>query len=86
MEKVNSKSVWWSAEKKAVHEYFSRHVRENKLPKKGECAKFLELHNNLVKNRQWSHVKDCVRNFMVKKKGKIVEENHRDYHLIGYTR
>ena len=24
--------------------------------------------------------------FYGKKKGKIVEENHRDYHLIGYTR
>ncbi|CAB3990271.1 Hypothetical predicted protein [Paramuricea clavata] len=59
---------WTTDEKKIVHKYFSEHIKRNRLPKKGECVDFVEGNKEIIKGRQWSTVKDYVRNYLEKKK------------------
>jgi hypothetical protein len=66
---------WTTDEKKIVHEYFSEHIKINRLPKKGECVDFLERNKEIIKGRQWSTVKDYVRNYLDKKKRFSIESS-----------
>ena len=66
--KTSQKKPWTTVEKKAVHEYFSEHFRDNRLAKKNECDKFIELNKNILQDREWGNVRDYVRNFNTAKK------------------
>ena len=44
-----------------VLDVISYHVRDKVLPKKDECIEFLEQNKDVVKDREWPHVKDYVR-------------------------
>jgi hypothetical protein len=66
------KQPWTSSEKKIVHEYFAKHIQNNKLPGKKECVSFIQLNKGINQDRKWSNIKDYVRNYLVNlKKAKM---------------
>ena len=68
-ERIQKKPKPWSKdEKRIVHEYFSKHIDNDILPKKDECLSFMDSYKEIVKDRTWTTIKDYVRNYLTKKK------------------
>ena len=51
-------------EKDEIFKHLGNCMKKNILPGKSECLKCIEQSNGVLANRQWSVVKDCVRNII----------------------
>ena len=55
-------------EKEEVLKHLGDFIKNKILPGKSECVKCIEQSNGVPANRQWSVVKDCVRNIISRPK------------------
>ncbi|XP_067022133.1 uncharacterized protein [Acropora muricata] len=61
-------SIWTKEEKEEVLKHLGDFIKNKILPGKTECVKCIEQSNGVLANRQWSVVKDCVRNIISRAK------------------
>jgi hypothetical protein len=61
---MQKRQPWKTKEKQDVLRFFKHNIEEKQFPKKDECDRFLELHQEM-KDRSWRNVKDFVRNHIV---------------------
>ena len=57
---------WTKEEKDEIFKHLENCIK--KMPGKSECLKCIEQSNGVLANRQWSVVKDCVRNIISRAK------------------
>ena len=59
---------WTKEEKDEIFKHPGNCIKKKILPGKSECLKCIEQSNRVLANRQWSVVKDCVRNIISRAK------------------
>ena len=59
---------WTKEEKDKIFKHLGNCIKKKILPGKSECLKCIEQSNGVLANRQWSVVKDCVRNIISRAK------------------
>ena len=55
-------------EKDEIVKHLGNCIKKKILPGKSECLKCIEQSNGVLANRQWSVVKDCIRNIISRAK------------------
>ena len=53
-------------EKRTVKESFAKYINGAGLAGKKECIAFIEEHQDILEERIWKNLKDCVRNMQIK--------------------
>ena len=64
------KRPWTEEEKRVVFEFFEDNIIRCKLPGKRDIDECLRK-NEVLQTRSWRNIKDCIRNKIVSKKGKL---------------
>ena len=59
---------WTKEEKDKIFKHLGNCIKKKILPGKSECLKCIEQSNGVLANRQWSVVKDCLRNIISRAK------------------
>ena len=66
--RTNQQNPWTKEEKDKIFKHLGNCIKKKILPGKSECLKCIEQSNELLANRQWSVVKDCIRNIVSRAK------------------
>lgn len=56
------RGVWTSKQKQIMLQHFKTHINKKIAPKKAECTKFKELHNELFNQKIWVQIKVFIYN------------------------
>lgn len=61
------RGTWDDKQKSIVKNYFSKHIRDRKTPKKQECLHFQNENSDLFKEKSWIQIKVFVYNMFKNK-------------------